>query len=536
MWIAGNEPDIMMVNEVIPKAQTHPIPLALLSIPGYTMYANFDPSEGKLGRSGLRGICMYVKSSLNVTETSFDGSVFKEQLWLRMALPSSDSLLLGCLYRSPSGNAEEDVREIGKLFSLAVNSGHSHIIITGDFNLPQIDWGLGLSTAPLSHCSHAFVDIVNDCFLHQHVDQPTRFRTGETPHMLDLVLSNEEGMVKNLELLPGLGTSDHVMIQFQLACYSPAIDHAIPRLNLNKGNFKLLNQRLASVNWAASANMDTETMYTFIKETLTTQSCACIPQGKPRSTNRNLYINREALRLKKLKRTLWFKYMHSRDALDHARFTRARNKLRTLTRNLRSKFERDLVNHIKDNPKGFWRYAGSRLRTKTRVEDLRADDGTVAHEDHEKANLLNSYFHSVFTTENPCLPSMPSTYEGPSLNDVDVSPAAVGERLLRLKSDSAPGPDGLHPRILRETAPVMSGPWAQLFRSSLDSGRLPKDWSMDEITPLHKKGPKQCPGNYRPVTLTAVPCKVLESLIRDHGSSLPDKSAEGRRGHAAPSS
>ena len=242
MWIAGNEPDIMMVNEVIPKAQTHPIPLALLSIPGYTMYANFDPSEGKLGRSGLRGICMYVKSSLNVTETSFDGSVFKEQLWLRMALPSSDSLLLGCLYRSPSGNAEEDVREIGKLFSLAVNSGHSHIIITGDFNLPQIDWGLGLSTAPLSHCSHAFVDIVNDCFLHQHVDQPTRFRTGETPHTLDLVLSNEEGMVKNLELLPGLGTSDHVMIQFQLACYSPAIDHAIPRLNLNKGNFKLLNQ------------------------------------------------------------------------------------------------------------------------------------------------------------------------------------------------------------------------------------------------------------------------------------------------------
>ena len=38
---------------------------------------------------------------------------------------------------------------------------------------------------------------------------------------------------------------------------------------------------------------------------------------------------------------------------------------------------------------------------------------------------------------------------------------------------------------------------------------------MDEIVPIYKKGNKQSPANYRPVTLTAVPCKVLESLIRD---------------------
>ena len=67
---------------------------------------------------------------------------------------------------------------------------------------------------------------------------------GETPHLLDLVLSNEEAMVKNLELLPGLGASDHVMIQFQLACYSPTVEPAIPHLNLNRGNYRLLNQHL----------------------------------------------------------------------------------------------------------------------------------------------------------------------------------------------------------------------------------------------------------------------------------------------------
>ena len=68
-----------------------------------------------------------------------------------------------------------------------------------------------------------------------------------------------------MELLPGLGTSYHLMIQFQLACYSFIVEPAIPRLNLNKGNYRLLNQQLLLADWAASASMDTETMYAFIK-------------------------------------------------------------------------------------------------------------------------------------------------------------------------------------------------------------------------------------------------------------------------------
>ena len=129
--------------------------------------------------------------------------------------------------------------------------------------------------------------------------------------------------------------------------------------------------------------------------------------------------------------------MHTRDVLDYARFTRARSKLRTLTRNLRAIFERRLVTDIRDNPKGFWRYAGTRLRTKTRVEDLEAVDGTMAREDHEKANLLNQYFHSVFTTEDSLMPSPPPVFAGSCLKDVDISPAAVKEKLVKLKHDSA---------------------------------------------------------------------------------------------------
>lgn len=53
MQIAGSEPDIMIITEVIPKAQTLPISPALLAITGYNMYVNFDLSQDNLGGSGI---------------------------------------------------------------------------------------------------------------------------------------------------------------------------------------------------------------------------------------------------------------------------------------------------------------------------------------------------------------------------------------------------------------------------------------------------------------------------------------------------
>ena len=43
---------------------------------------------------------------------------------------------------------------------------------------------------------------------------------------------------------------------------------------------------------------------------------------------------------------------------------------------------------------------------------------------------------------------------------------------------------------------------------------IPKDWKMVRVTPIFKKGPKNQAGNYRPVSLTSAPCKVMESLLR----------------------
>ena len=54
-----------------------------------------------------------------------------------------------------------------------------------------------------------------------------------------------------------------------------------------------------------------------------------------------------------------------------------------------------------------------------------------------------------------------------------------------------------------------------LFQKSLDAGELPAVWKVADVIPVFKKGDRNLPSNYRPINLTLVICKVLESVIRD---------------------
>ena len=94
--IAGDEPDLILLTEVIPKAQVSPISSAQLSIPGYAMYSNYDPSHRGLGASGSRGISIYVSERLKVSEVTFT-SPFNEQFWTSVKLVNSDRMLIGCI-------------------------------------------------------------------------------------------------------------------------------------------------------------------------------------------------------------------------------------------------------------------------------------------------------------------------------------------------------------------------------------------------------------------------------------------------------
>ena len=82
-----------------------------------------------------------------------------------------------------------------------------------------------------------------------------------------------------------------------------------------------------------------------------------------------------------------------------------------------------------------------------------------------------------------------------------------------LNHSKALGPDELHPRILKELATELGPVFAHLFQQSIDTGEIPKEWSLANICPLFKKSDRSLACNYRPVSLTCVPCKLLEHIV-----------------------
>ena len=77
------------------------------------------------------------------------------------------------------------------------------------------------------------------------------------------------------------------------------------------------------------------------------------------------------------------------------------------------------------------------------------------------------------------------------------------------------GPDGLHPMLLKNCAEEISKPLSVIFRWSYDQRELPKEWKQAHITSICMEGDKSEAENYRPVSLTSVACKVMESIIKD---------------------
>jgi len=70
--------------------------------------------------------------------------------------------------------------------------------------------------------------------------------------------------------------------------------------------------------------------------------------------------------------------------------------------------------------------------------------------------------------------------------------------------------------MLIEIADEISVLLAELYNKSLQTGDVPEEWKLANVTPIFNKGNRSNSANYRPVSLTIILCKVLESLIRDN--------------------
>ena len=101
------------------------------------------------------------------------------------------------------------------------------------------------------------------------------------------------------------------------------------------------------------------------------------------------------------------------------------------------------------------------------------------------------------------------------LNEITFTELDIFIKLQQLKEDKACGPDGIHPKILKDCAETLAKPLFLIFTESLSSGVVPLDWKLANISPIYKKGSRSMAGDYRPVSLTCLASKLMESCMRD---------------------
>jgi len=191
---------------------------------------------------------------------------------------------------------------------------------------------------------------------------------------------------------------------------------------------------------------------------------------------------------------------------------------REATRRAKAHMDLNLARDVKDNKKGFFKYISSNQKTRENVGPLLNKMGALVTEDTEKAKLLNAFFASVFPAEAGPQASQPLEVREKAWRKENlplIEEDQVRDHLSKLGTHKSMGPDEMHQQVLRELADVIAEPLSIMFERSWRTGKVPEDWKKASVTPVFKKGKKEDPGNYRPVSLTSIPGKVMEQLIPD---------------------
>jgi hypothetical protein len=238
-----------------------------------------------------------------------------------------------------------------------------------------------------------------------------------------------------------------------------------------------------------------------------------VPTRRRRNQHRLKWMTKEILRAIRKKKRMWKRV---REGQITEEYKKVEKEVKNMIRKAKRRFEKKLAAGGDGNKRPFFAYVKQRTKSRAAVGPLKDGSGNTISDNVGMTNLLNSTFKAGFTREN--VDDVPDPVNRPrhsNLRTVRFTARKIEEKIAGLRTDAAAGPDGIGPRLLKELASELAPVLAVIFNRSLSEGKVPEDWREANVTPIFKKGSKSCPGNYRPVSLTSVCCKLMESVISD---------------------
>ena len=227
------------------------------------------------------------------------------------------------------------------------------------------------------------------------------------------------------------------------------------------------------------------------------------------------------------------KFKCSKDNADHNKFLYYRNQVKYQKEKAKSEYYVNAVNDNRNQPQKLWQIlkslgSSSKCKTKSRSLGLKIEDNL--NFDHVTvAEHFNDFFTTIAAKLVEKLPIASGRfgldYIKSYYNRLNVSEnsfllkSVSHELIVRILSSMSPckatGLDNIPARFVKDGAEIIAQPVRHIINLSLSVGKVPEDFKLARVVPLHKKNSKTEVGNYRPVSVLNIMSKVVERVVFD---------------------
>ena len=523
----GKSPDVIAITETkLNKNRIH----SNIEINGYNfIHSDSETNAGGVGMYIKKSISYKIEEELNLNLCSV------ENIWIQIQNDTSRTIV-GAVYRHPSYivNQVEKFEKVMESNFLKLSNTKNDFFILGDFNinLLQINSNRTVRSYANNIISYSIKCVIN---------QPTRI-TVNSKALLDHIYTN----ITNQSIFSGIAIndiSDHLPTFVFLHGIKMKKEHANEILIHDMKNFsiELFNQDLSNNlrNWHVSETRcphnQFEEFVQLFKDTVNLHAPLQKASRKERQLKKKPWLSKGLLKSIKLKNKMYKEFITHSNNLRYEEYKKYRN---TLTRAIECA-KRNYYNKILNENKSNYHKLYSKINEICKIkkndnvypDKLLTDNGSAIKDKQVIAQVFNEHFTGIGhnmakNIVKPPLNQYISKSRATVSNSFFIFPSTSGEVSLiidQLNNNKAKRGNDVDTKFIKYCKDIISPIISDLFNLCVIKGVFPDCLKVSEIIPVFKKGDKNNPTNYRPISLLSQFNKIIEKMLFNRLYTYLDK-------------